>query len=103
MFGSVTFWIFWRNGYEALAALDENGDGELRGDELRGLALWHDANGNGISDPCEVRPLAAHGITALSVHFERHSTGIPFNPVGVTFTDGTVRPSYDWIVRSSSK
>ena len=47
LFGNVTFWTFWKNGYEALAALDDNGDGELGGPELRHLALWHDANRNG--------------------------------------------------------
>ncbi|MGH9331315.1 MAG: hypothetical protein ACRD09_12795, partial [Vicinamibacterales bacterium] len=47
LFGNVTFWLFWRNGFEPLAALDDDGDGELRGPELRGLALWHDRNGNG--------------------------------------------------------
>jgi tetratricopeptide (TPR) repeat protein len=96
LFGSVTFWVFWGNGYEALAALDNNGDGELRGDELCHLALWHDANGNGVSDAGEVRPLAEWGITALSCCSQTHRTGIPFQPRGVTFQDGTTRPSYDW-------
>jgi hypothetical protein len=44
MFGNVTFWIFWRNGYEALRSLDDNHDGVLRGAELRGIALWQDRN-----------------------------------------------------------
>src|SRR5262249_1783914 len=50
-FGGVTFWLFWPNGYEALAALDDNHDTELRGGELAHLAIWNDANGNGISEP----------------------------------------------------
>ena len=31
--GSATsrFWLFWSNGYEPMRALDDNGDGELRG------------------------------------------------------------------------
>ncbi|MBY0461267.1 MAG: hypothetical protein K2V38_28415, partial [Gemmataceae bacterium] len=53
MFGSVTFWLFWDNGYDALAALDDNHDGVLTGKELDGLALWQDANGNGVCDPGE--------------------------------------------------
>src|SRR5205085_4329163 len=48
MFGNVTFWIFWRDGYDALRSLDDNHDGVLSGVELRGLALWHDRNSNGI-------------------------------------------------------
>jgi hypothetical protein len=61
MFGSVTFWIFWRDGYDALSSLDDNGDGELRDLELRCLALWRDANSNGISDRHEVRSAADYG------------------------------------------
>jgi hypothetical protein len=30
MFGNVTFWIFWRAGYEALHSLDDDQDGLLR-------------------------------------------------------------------------
>src|ERR1041385_1404257 len=97
LMGNVTFWIFWENGYHALASLDHDDDGVLRGDELKGLALWHDANGNGVSEPGEVKPLADWGITALSCRYQSHSTGIPFNPVGVIFRDGSARPSYDWM------
>jgi hypothetical protein len=97
LFGSVTFWVFWKNGYHALASLDDDGDGVLRGDELKGLTLWQDANGNGLSEPGELKPLAAWGITALSCRYETHATGIPFSPRGVVFQDGSTRPSYDWI------
>ena len=50
-FGNVTFWLFWENGYDALAALDDDADGELAGDELRDLAIWHDRNSTGTSEP----------------------------------------------------
>jgi len=100
MFGNVTFWIFWRDGYEALRALDDNGDGVLSGAELHGLALWSDVNGNGVSEPGEVIPLEALGITSLSCTSQRHASGIEWNPTGVGFKDGTTRPSYDWIVPS---
>src|SRR5262249_38418792 len=95
MIGGVTFWIFWENGYRALASLDD--DGMVRGEELNGLALWHDANGNGVSEPGEVKPLAAWGITALSCAYQTHATGIPFSPRGVVLADGSTRPTYDWI------
>jgi hypothetical protein len=100
MFGNVTFWIFWRNGYEALGALDDNGDGVLSGVELEGLALWNDRNGNGASDPGEVIPIQAFGITSISCGSQRHACGFEWNPAGVQLGDGTTRASYDWIAPS---
>lgn len=97
LFGNVTFWVFWRNGYEALRALDDDGDGLLTGDELRGLALWEDRDNNGISAPDEVIPLAVAGVTALSTESVRHESGIPYSPSGVGFLDGSFRPTYDWM------
>ena len=100
LFGAVSFWVFWRDGYDALAALDDDGDGVLRGAELRHLALWHDANGNGQCDPGEVRPLAAWGVTALDCVGRPHEGCAAWSPTGVTFSDGTTRPTYDWIAPS---
>lgn len=103
MFGNVTFWLFWENGYEALASLDDDRDGRLTGDELRGLALWHDANRNGVCDPGEVKPLASHGITGLSCRHERdatHPDAIAYSPAGVTLQDGRTRPTYDIVLHS---
>jgi tetratricopeptide (TPR) repeat protein len=99
LFGNVTFWVFWNNGYQPLSSLDNNGDGQLTGAELEGLALWQDRNGNGISDPGEVQPLDSLGISALSCSCVPHTTGISFNPEGVLFKDGTRRPTFDWIAR----
>jgi hypothetical protein len=102
MFGGVTFWCFWDNGYQALAALDDDGDGWLRGKELDGLAIWHDANGNGICEPAEVKPLAEWGIVVLCC---RADPGPP-SPYcaaqaskGVVFKDGRSRPTYDVVLR----
>ena len=100
MFGNVTFWIFWRDGYAALASLDDNGDGRLSGDELNHLALWQDRNSNGVSEPGEVTPATEHGITALDCRGVKHATGIPFSERGASFSDGSTRPTYDWIVPS---
>jgi Ca2+-binding RTX toxin-like protein len=85
---------FARDGFEALAALDTNGDrvvdaydrayeawqiardadgdgviarGETGGARFADLRLWHDANGNGVSEPFELRTLAEAGIVALNV------------------------------------
>lgn len=101
LFGNVTFWAFWRHGYEALGALDDDGDGAVAGTELRGLALWHDRNGNGVSERGEVRPVAAWGIAALSTSWRldaTHPHEIPWSPSGVRFTDGTVRPTWDVVL-----
>lgn len=102
LFGSVTFWTFWPHGYEALRALDDDRSGELRGRELAGLALWHDANGNGISDAGEVRPIEEYGIVAISVHADLTCGPdvLAISADGVQFRDGTRRPTYDVILRS---
>jgi hypothetical protein len=103
LFGNVTFWMFWDNGYQALAALDDNADGKLAGAELAGLAIWRDANSNGASEPGEVRPLAEYGIVALSCRAqpdrERAETVAAWSPSGVQFRDGTTRPTYDLVLR----
>jgi len=102
MFGNVTFWIFWRDGYAALPALDDDGDGTLTGSELRGLSLWRDLNGNGISEPGEVRPVTEWGVVAIQCGSETHSSGIPFHPHGVVMSDGSTRATFDWIAPSPS-
>ena len=102
LFGGVTFWLFWETGYDALASLDDNGDGVLAGAELKGLAIWHDANGNGVCDPGEVKPLSEYGIVAVSCRFERdpsHPDRVAFSPRGVTFRDGRTRPTFDLILK----
>lgn len=102
LFGNVTFWCFWANGYEALSALDDNSDGTLRGAELTGLALWHDVNANGVCDAGEVRSLSEHGIVALACDWQtdaQHADRIAFSPRGVTFQNGATRPTFDLILR----
>jgi tetratricopeptide (TPR) repeat protein len=100
LFGNVTFWLFWDNGYHAMRGLDDDNDGTLAGAELRHLAIWHDRNSNGRSDVGEVQPLSAHGIVALSCgHADGDGNRIAaFSPRGVTFADGRTRPSYDVIL-----
>jgi hypothetical protein len=101
LFGGVTFWLFWETGYDALAALDDDRDGKLTGAELAGLALWHDANGNGVSDPGEVKPLSEHAIVAVSCRWERdprHPDRIAFSKAGVTFRGGKTRPTFDLVL-----
>jgi tetratricopeptide (TPR) repeat protein len=105
MFGSVTFWLFWDNGYQAMRSLDDDGDGRLQGAELAGLAIWRDANGNGISEPGEVTPLAAWNIVELSCEADGPGPDddpklvTAFSHAGVRFADGSTRPTYDVILQ----
>ena len=98
LLGSASFNLFWDSGYDALAALDDDGDGRLTDGELRGLALWHDADRDGVSDPGEVRPLAHWGIVALSCRQETGRHGVVLSPRGVTYRNGATRPTYDVIL-----
>jgi tetratricopeptide (TPR) repeat protein len=103
-FGNVTFWLFWSNGYEPMRALDDNGDSELSGAELRSLAIWHDRDRDGVSDAGEVRPLAAHGIVALSCNYV-DGDGARFaavSPEGARLSDGRTRATYDVILHHSA-
>jgi hypothetical protein len=98
LFGTVTFWMFWDNGYQALSALDRDGDGWLTGPELEGLAVWVDANGDGVVDPGELKSLSELGITALCCRGQT-TPALPHTaahaPVGVRFRDGSTRPTFD--------
>ena len=102
LFGNVTFWLFWNTGYDALQALDDDGDGVLQGNELTGLGVWRDANADGVSQPGEVSALAAFGIVALST---RHVVEGEDDDVlayaldGVRFSDGSTRNTYDVLLR----
>jgi hypothetical protein len=99
MFGNVTFWMFWENGYHALASLDDNADGLLTGDELRGIHLWQDQNSDGICDSNEILELSQLGITALDTHYTNQNE-ILTSPSGARFIGGSARPTYDIILGS---
>jgi tetratricopeptide (TPR) repeat protein len=101
LFGNVTFWLFWSNGYDALRALDDDGSGRIEGGELRHLAVWQDANANGHSEHGEVLRLESLGIIALS-YDHRQGDGdriAAFSTHGITLRNGRTRPTYDVILR----
>ena len=100
LLGSVSFWMFWDTGYDAMRALDDDDDGRLAGHELRHLGLWRDANSNGVSERGEVRALAAYGIVSLSCDSLRANDidRTAFSPRGVTFGDGKTRPTWDVVL-----
>jgi hypothetical protein len=100
LFGTVTWWLFWENGYQALAALDDDRDGWLSGRELAGLSLWFDRNQNGISEPGEVIPIEQAGVEALAVRADGWHGQCPMNAHGVRLKDGRVLSSWDWVTTS---
>ena len=92
--------LFFETGYEALAALDDNGDGKLADEELKGLAVWFDRDGNGVSDPGEVVAVEKLGIVGLSCRQDGESEGCPMSSRGMELADGRVLPTYDWIAEA---
>lgn len=101
MFGSVTFWMFWENGYSAMASLDDNRDGQLSGKELDGLYVWHDENQNGLSDEGELLELADLKIVSISTRGSSKGTPagtVAFCNEGVRFADGSTKPTYDVVL-----
>lgn len=100
MFGSVTWWMSWRDGYQPMMMLDDNHDGWLTDQELRGIAVWQDHNSNGVSDAGEVKPVQAYGIEAIAVTPEPQTDlandNVPQNLHGLRMRDGSFLPTYDW-------
>lgn len=97
LFGSYSFQIFRQTGYDALAALDDNGDGRLAGDELEGIRVWFDRNSDGISTAAEVVSLDTLGIVEIAVRETAREGRYPMNPAGITLGDGRRLPTWDWI------
>lgn len=97
LFGSVTWWLMPGDGYRAMDLLDDNRDGGLSGDELHGLAVWFDRNGDGLSDRGEVVPIGDLPIAGLSVKALSQDGQALMHPKGLLMTDGTTRPTYDWV------
>lgn len=85
LFGTATGF---KNGYEALSVRDTNGDGKISGAELDGLAVWMDANSDARPQPGEVRSLAEHKVTELSL---KHK-----NYVASFQRDGKSYRMFDW-------
>lgn len=96
LFGTYTWGIFWENGFRALAMLDDNHDGVLSGSEIKGLAAWTDADGDGMASKAEVVPLSQLHVRSLATH-ESGFEGIhPMNRGGLVLQDGTTRILWDW-------
>jgi hypothetical protein len=98
LFGSATFHLFWRDGYAALDALDDDRDGVLSGGELAGLAVWRDLDGDGTSDAGEVMPVESAGIVGIAARATGRDGGSPCNPLGLRLKDGRTVATWDWVV-----
>jgi hypothetical protein len=80
LFGEHSAGHVYRNGYQALAAIDANADGMISAVDTQfgKLVVWQDANANGVSEPGELKPLGFYGITAVSVQYgPSHRHGSP--------------------------
>jgi hypothetical protein len=98
LFGSASSWFFFPDGYRVLDALDDDGNGELRGPELTGIAVWFDRDSDGVSDRGEVVPVEELGIAALATDATLRFGASPANLCGVELVDGRVLPTYDWVL-----
>jgi hypothetical protein len=99
MFGSVTWWLFFNDGYHALDCLDDNRDGTLSGTELKGISVWFDTNSNGKSELGEIKSLEEIGIISISTKSTSTENGWPANKTGIKLKTGQTIPTYDWIAK----
>jgi hypothetical protein len=77
-----------KDGYEALRVKDTNKDGKISGPELQGLAIWMDANSDARPQAGEVKSLAEHGVTELSLNHKKYVSSFQQN--------GKTQRMYDW-------
>ncbi len=103
LFGTATWWLLFPDGYFALSTLDDNQDGSLTQDELKGISVWFDTNSNGRSEPGEVTPVQQLGITAVQTRILGHSQGMPMHPQGISLQNGETVPTYDWMTSATKK
>ncbi|MBM3268062.1 MAG: hypothetical protein FJZ01_10485 [Candidatus Sericytochromatia bacterium] len=107
LFGHHTWGKKWKDGYEALATLDDNGDGQLLPTEFANLGIWRDANSNGISEEGEVKSLVAWGIESISIKAMRDPKGNAWAPQGFVrkMPDGKRKTlaTWDWMAMGEAK
>ncbi|MEQ1895300.1 MAG: hypothetical protein ABL998_22400, partial [Planctomycetota bacterium] len=81
-----------------LDALDDDRDGELRNEELTGIAVWFDRDTDGVSDKGEVVPIEELGIVALATEATESIGASLGNQGGAELADGRRLPTYDWVL-----
>ncbi len=75
------------NGYQKLA-LYADANGIVKGDALKSLAVWQDANGNGIADAGEVKSCTELGITSINANHKMFASTFEMN--------GKTQKMWDW-------
>jgi hypothetical protein len=71
------------NGYEKLSKyFDKDGNGRVEGNELKGLKIWEDRNGDGVTDKGELVDLASRGVTRLSTSHNPYDMSSTFQRNG---------------------
>lgn len=85
LFGTATGF---KNGYEALRVKDLNNDGVISGAELEGLAIWTDLNSDARPQKGEVKSLAEHRVTQLSLKHKKYVASFQ--------RDGKSQRMFDW-------
>jgi hypothetical protein len=101
LFGSVTWWLFFSNGYRAMDMLDDDRDGFLTDGEFDGISVWFDRNSNGRSDSGEIVSVKSLGIDAIATRSDSHDGKSLMNTSGLKLKNGQIRPTYDWIASSA--
>ncbi|NUF50341.1 calcium-binding protein, partial [Gilliamella sp. ESL0250] len=91
-----------KNGYQALAQYDENGDGVIDAKDSiwQKLKIWQDKNSNGLTDENELLSLEQAGISSISTKYSTSnyvdSNGNAHRLTGeITYTDGKKGQSTD--------
>jgi hypothetical protein len=97
LFGSVTWWLFFSNGYRAMDVLDDNRYGLLTAGELKGISVWFDRDSDGLSDAGEVVSVESLGVAAIATRPTGRDGQSPMHEAGIRFRDGRTAPTYDWI------
>lgn len=97
LFGSVTWWVFWPDGYRALDALDDNRNGRLSDQELKGIGVWFDRNSDGIADSGEVMPVSALHIQSIGCRPSGRDNDILVSRAGIRLDDGSEYATWDWV------
>ncbi|MDR3615386.1 MAG: hypothetical protein P4L53_17640 [Candidatus Obscuribacterales bacterium] len=103
MFGNYTFFLFWKNGYEALSSLDNNQDGKLEGGELKDLAVWSDKNCDGKRTKDEIQTLTQLGVVSISCAGTLDRQNMLSCEKGIYFATGESRKTFDFILQETSE
>ncbi|RRC96644.1 calcium-binding protein, partial [Amphritea balenae] len=90
------------NGYEALKALDDNGDGVIDSNDasFADLRIWQDLNGDGLSQTDELLTLEQAGIASLNTDYQNSNSDDGYGNITrqtstATMADGSTADTAD--------